>query len=128
MHLALFISTILCVLATALSGGWIILQILTALSLCWLSIAAHNFFHQRDNWQMYTFNLTMMSFYHWRISHALSHHFYPNSLHDLEMSLFEPFLCWIPSLRYAPKWRRYLSFVLQPITYAFIFPIQYISK
>jgi hypothetical protein len=38
----------------------------------------HNFFHQRDSPWMYCFDLTLFSSYHWRITHAMSHHTYPN--------------------------------------------------
>ncbi|XP_063701277.1 cytochrome b5-related protein-like [Culicoides brevitarsis] len=55
-------------------------------------ITAHNFFHKRDNWRMKIFNLCLMSFREWRISHVLSHHQFPNSLSDLEVSFMEPFL------------------------------------
>lgn len=39
---------------------------------------AHNFFHQRNTFRMYYFDLSPLSSRYWRVSHALSHHFYPN--------------------------------------------------
>ncbi|KAB7500082.1 hypothetical protein Anas_00797 [Armadillidium nasatum] len=51
---------------------------------------AHNFFHQRDNWRMLIFDLTLNSSREWRISHALSHHNYPNTIIDYEVSALEP--------------------------------------
>jgi len=53
---------------------------------------AHNFFHQRDSWRMYIWDLSMISSYEWRITHALSHHIYTNTIFDFELSGFEPFL------------------------------------
>jgi hypothetical protein len=38
----------------------------------------------------------MISCRNWRISHALSHHLYTNSLLDLELAMFEPLLQWVP--------------------------------
>lgn len=104
------------------------MELIAAASLCSLGIAAHNYFHRKDNWQMYTFNLTLLNFAEWRISHAMSHHIYTNSLQDLEMSLFEPFLCWVPSERYASKTQRILSLLIQPIFYVFVFPYQLIER
>ncbi|TMW40425.1 hypothetical protein DOY81_014494, partial [Sarcophaga bullata] len=103
-HLCLLISTLVCSVLSACNAG-VIFELLTALSLSWLSISAHNYFHQRDNWQMYTFNLTLLNFAEWRISHAMSHHVYTNSLYDLEVSLFEPFLCWVPNEHFSSKIR-----------------------
>ncbi|RXG67353.1 cytochrome b5-related protein [Armadillidium vulgare] len=51
---------------------------------------AHNFFHQKDNWRMLIFDLTLNSSREWRISHALSHHNYPNTIIDYEVSALEP--------------------------------------
>ena len=48
------------------------------LSLC--TTAAHNFFHKKDHWRMYYFDLSLLSSYEWRISHAISHHLFPNTI------------------------------------------------
>ncbi|BFF94378.1 cytochrome b5-related protein [Drosophila madeirensis] len=101
---------------------------LAGLTLCYLANSAHNYFHQRDNWRMYTFNLTLMNFRNWRISHALSHHVYPNSLHDLELSMFEPFLCWVPSPHYAGRVKRWISVVISPIFYVFSFSVAFLQR
>ena len=69
---------------------------ISALFLTWTVIIAHNFFHMKDNFRMYYFDLSMMSSKEWRISHALSHHLYPNTLWDMEIYLFEPFLAYLP--------------------------------
>ncbi|XP_042223121.1 cytochrome b5-related protein-like [Homarus americanus] len=57
---------------------------------------AHNFFHQRNNWRMYYFDLTLFSSYKWRISHGLSHHLYTNTIYDFEVSVLEPFWEFLP--------------------------------
>lgn len=114
-------------LIAAISSS-LIWVLLAGLALCWLGVSAHNYFHQKDNWQMYTFNMTLMNFTEWRISHALSHHLYPNSLLDLEMALFEPMLCWIPHKHYASRIQRVISLIIQPITYSMIFPVQFIIR
>jgi len=69
---------------------------------------------------MYYFNLSLLNYRDWRIQHALSHHLYPNSLYDLEVKLFEPFLCWTPN---ASKnvIQRYVSWLYSPLIYAVIF-------
>ncbi|XP_037068391.1 cytochrome b5-related protein-like [Pollicipes pollicipes] len=50
----------------------------------------HNFLHQRDNWRMFYLDLSFLSSAEWRVSHALSHHMFPNTLYDLEVTQLEP--------------------------------------
>uniref|UniRef100_A0A1A9X0P9 Cytochrome b5 heme-binding domain-containing protein n=1 Tax=Glossina brevipalpis TaxID=37001 RepID=A0A1A9X0P9_9MUSC len=131
IHLSLLFATLgSCVTAATLQrfSSKILMEVTAALSLCSLGIAAHNYFHRRDNWQMYTFNFTLLNFLEWRISHVMSHHIFTNSLQDLEMSLFEPFLCWLPSEHYASKSQRILSILTQPIFYIFVYPYQMIER
>ncbi|XP_034099116.1 cytochrome b5-related protein [Drosophila albomicans] len=106
----------------------LVLSAFAGLSLCWLATSSHNYFHQRDNWRMYFFNLSLMNFNGWRVSHALSHHVYPNSLHDLEMSLFEPLLCFVPSKEYASKLHRVISILISPIVYTALCFVQIIQR
>ena len=47
---------------------------------------------ERDNWRMYAFDLGCLSSYEWRVTHALSHHLYTNTIIDYEMALVEPFV------------------------------------
>ncbi|KAF6203770.1 hypothetical protein GE061_002105 [Apolygus lucorum] len=84
------------------------------------TICAHNFFHQRDHWRRYYFQLSCMSVKDWRVSHALSHHMFPNTPHDLEVAMFEPWLQWLPKKKML-FWR-YVSWVYSPIVYILIFP------
>lgn len=94
---------------------------ISSLTLAWTIIAAHNYFHQKDNHRMYYFNLAFLNYREWRITHALSHHLYPNSLHDMEVALFEPFLCWIPNGQIKGLFQRYGSWIYSPFIYAVLY-------
>lgn len=97
-----------------------IFTLISGMLLTLLTISGHNFFHQRDSFRMYYFDLCLLSSHDWRISHALSHHLFPNSMLDLEVSMFEPLLQWLPS----PKKGfivRYISWIYSPILWTFIF-------
>jgi hypothetical protein len=56
------------------------------------SFLSHNFFHGSDNIWTSLFNLSGFSHAIWRISHAISHHPYPNTETDFEVSTIEPFI------------------------------------
>lgn len=60
-------STIVLSVIAARDRNFIIAS-LASLCLMWLAVIAHNFLHQKDNWRMYTINLTMMNFRDWRSS------------------------------------------------------------
>ncbi|CAG0896195.1 unnamed protein product [Darwinula stevensoni] len=65
----------------------------------WLAfpvIYAHNFFHMRDNARMYAFDLSGFSSREWRISHVLSHHMFPNTILDAEITMSYPLLDYLP--------------------------------
>ncbi|CAH2010246.1 unnamed protein product [Acanthoscelides obtectus] len=89
------------------------------------AIAAHNFFHQRDNFRMYYFDFTMMRHKEWRISHALSHHLYTNTVYDLEISALEPFLQYLPTEKSLIF--RFASWIYSPIVYAFVYIAFYLK-
>nr|XP_053632245.1 cytochrome b5-related protein-like isoform X1 [Cherax quadricarinatus] len=72
------------------------LVILAGIVLGMTGNCAHNFFHQRDNWRMYYFDLMLFSSYDWRISHGLSHHLYTNTIYDIEISALEPIWEFLP--------------------------------
>lgn len=95
-------------------------MVLSALCMCYTLISAHNFFHRRDNFRMLYFNLSFLNYKEWRISHAMSHHLFPNSLYDLEIVLFEPIFCWIPSPMKSFT-QRFLSWLYSPVVYTFMF-------
>lgn len=105
-----------------------ILSILAALTLTWTVISAHNFFHRRDNFRMFYFNLSFFSYREWRITHSMSHHLYPNSMHDLEVSMFEPFLCWVTDARVKGLIQRYASWFYGPVVYTFLYVEQLVKR
>lgn len=100
--------------------------LLSGILLALTTVAAHNFFHQKDNFRMYYFDLSGLSSREWRISHAMSHHLYTNTVHDLEMSLVEPFLLYLP----APDsiFRRITSWVVSPFLHMFLFSVSLIKR
>lgn len=85
----LLASFILSFLLTAWTGSYW-MAFVTGFLLFLNMNCSHNFFHQRDNWRMYGFDLGLLSSYEWRVTHALSHHGFTNSVLDFEMSDFEP--------------------------------------
>lgn len=106
----------------------ILLAGLTSFLYTWVIIAAHNYFHIRDNFRMIYFNLSFMSYRDWRISHSLSHHLFPNSLHGVEVMLFEPVLCWLPSSTIKGRIQRYGSWVYGWALYALLFISEFLKK
>lgn len=56
------------------------LQILAGFALGMCSIGGHNFLHKADNWRQYYFDLSPLSSFEFRITHAFSHHLYPNTV------------------------------------------------
>ncbi|TPX32325.1 hypothetical protein SmJEL517_g04504 [Synchytrium microbalum] len=50
-----------------------------------LSVTSHNYGHQGDNFRMYYMDLTVLNNADFRMSHATSHHLYPNTNWDLEL-------------------------------------------
>ena len=57
-----------------------------------LGYAAHTFIHQKVQWRCYYMDFSPASSLNWRISHSLSHHLFPNTVQDLEVSLFAVFV------------------------------------
>jgi len=72
------------------------LAVLAGNFLAFLTIAAHNYFHQKDNFRMFYFNFSLQTVREWRISHVLSHHLHTNTIDDYEISSWEPFLQYLP--------------------------------
>lgn len=56
------------------------LKVLGGLLLGMLTVGGHNFLHKADNWRQFYFDLSPLSSYEFRISHAFSHHLYPNTI------------------------------------------------
>jgi hypothetical protein len=95
--LALFLSCLIGTLNPSLSTPlWIIISFLSAFFLQCVGTCSHNFYHQRSNWRMYTWDLTPNSSYEWRISHAYSHHTFPNTSYDFEVMAFTQVMSYYP--------------------------------
>ncbi|XP_044760009.1 cytochrome b5-related protein-like [Coccinella septempunctata] len=88
---------------------------------------SHNFIHQRNNFRMYYMDLSMMSSREFRISHALSHHLFPNTIHDLEISMYEPVIYLMPQTKSPVE--KYVSWLYALLLFpilsfkAYIFPL-----
>jgi len=104
----------------------IYLALLSGMFLLWMLVIAHNYFHQKDNWRMYCFNLTLLNYREWRISHAMSHHLYTNTYYDLEISMFEPFLQWIP--RPKTTLQKIMSPIISPIVWTLLIAFGTLSR
>ncbi|XKL67594.1 hypothetical protein PGB90_003085 [Kerria lacca] len=89
-----FSSIFLCILAAELEN--IKLAILAGMFFAFVVTCGHNFVHMKDSWRTYYYYCVSFSVREWRISHCLSHHLFPNTLEDLEISLFEPVFEWLP--------------------------------
>ncbi|KAJ8937274.1 hypothetical protein NQ318_005672 [Aromia moschata] len=72
------------------------LGLLSGLFLGMVTIASHNYIHRKDNWRMYLWQFSLMQVREFRISHVLSHHLHTNTIDDLEISLLEPLLQYMP--------------------------------
>lgn len=118
---ALFLAVVAAASSSYITGA------LSGFLLALTVIAAHNFFHQKDNFRMYYFDLSLMSSRDWRISHALSHHLYPNSLLDLELSLFEPIFQFLPDPS-KKWWARYGPMLYAPLIYSGMYISQIVMR
>ncbi|XP_056633123.1 cytochrome b5-related protein-like [Diorhabda sublineata] len=92
---------------------------LAGLFLGMLTVAGHNYFHMKDNIRMYYFQFSTLLVRDWRISHALSHHLYTNTIIDLEIIMFEPILQYLP-IKKTPL-KKALSVLSAPIVWATLF-------
>ncbi|XP_066588603.1 cytochrome b5-related protein-like [Prorops nasuta] len=106
-------------LLASATQSWIAVLI-AGVCLTWTAIIAHNYFHSRDSFRMYYFDLILMSSKEWRISHVMSHHMYPNTIWDHEIRSFEPFVTWYPSKERKSKFMRILSQLYSPIIWNFL--------
>ena len=122
----IFVTFILLSFLSAYTGS-LLLAMLSGISVAMMAICAHNYFHQKDNWRMYYFDFAMVSSAEWRISHAMSHHLFANTIQDLEVSALEPFLVFLP-LQSKTFAARYAVILYSNILYWILLPQQYIVK
>ncbi|XP_028136061.1 cytochrome b5-related protein [Diabrotica virgifera virgifera] len=95
------------------------LGVFGGVSLGMVTVAAHNYFHMKDNFRMYYFQFSLLQVREWRISHALSHHLYTNTITDLEISMFEPLLNYLPVEK--KPLQKVVSVMLAPIMWLTFF-------
>ena len=126
MQDGLFAGYLLTLFFTIYSGSFL-MAVLTGLILGATCSCSHNFFHQRDNWRMYLFSLSGMLSQDWRISHAVSHHLYTNTVSDVESTALLPYLNYFPF-----REKNFVQRVLAPIYYQLLFvsviPMQMASR
>lgn len=109
---SLLIITLISSMIAASTNFWLAF-IISGIFLAWTTIAAHNYMHMKHHFRMYYFDLSLMSSKEWRITHALCHHLYPNTIWDQEIYAFEPLVNWLP--RQKPILRRMLGIILTPL-------------
>nr|CAI5858615.1 unnamed protein product [Callosobruchus analis] len=100
--------------------------ILAGMFLAWVTIAAHNYTHQKDNFRMYYFQFSLLQVREWRISHNLSHHLHTNTIDDLEISLLEPLLQYMPTGK-SPA-QKFGSCLIAPLLWITYFHTPYIRR
>ncbi|CAK9820330.1 Cytochrome b5-related protein [Anthophora plagiata] len=123
-----FLATTTIILCLAVAHTQSYLLILAAgIFLAWTTIIGHNYFHMRDNFRMYYFDLSTMSSKEWRITHVMSHHVYPNTLWDFEVYVLEPYIQWLPNDK-KTLLRSLISQIISPIIWALIFYEQAIKR
>ncbi|KAB0794240.1 hypothetical protein PPYR_13860 [Photinus pyralis] len=100
--------------------------VISACILTFGSIASHNHFHKRDNFRMYYFNLCLMDFRGWRVSHVLSHHLFTNTIYDLEAVTWEVLAPHFPVKK--PFFTKCRSFVTITLLWVAFYFLAYLFK
>uniref|UniRef100_A0A1B6CDY8 Cytochrome b5 heme-binding domain-containing protein n=2 Tax=Clastoptera arizonana TaxID=38151 RepID=A0A1B6CDY8_9HEMI len=104
-----------------------VVAVIAGLFLCLTVNCSHNFIHQKNNWRMYYFNISLMTVRDWRVIHVFSHHLFANTIYDLEIGLLEPWLQLLPSPE--KNWVvRKFSGLYSPVIYPVIFHFQALSR
>jgi len=60
-------------------NSWLIAT-LAGMILGMLTVASHNFFHLRDTFRRWYWDVSMFNSTEWRITHVLSHHVHTNTV------------------------------------------------
>lgn len=100
---------------------------ISGIFLGWTTVIGHNYFHMRNSFRMYYFDLSTLSSKDWRITHAMSHHIYPNTLWDFEIYSLEPYLFWLPDPKKSLL-KGIISQLISPIIWALAFYAQAIKR
>ncbi|XP_011307350.1 cytochrome b5-related protein isoform X3 [Fopius arisanus] len=122
---SLAITTLFLCVITATTQSRLAL-IIAGTSMTLATITGHNYFHMRDNFRMYYWDISLMSSREWRITHAMSHHMYPNTIWDYEILTFEPYFQYLPKIA-APISRKF-SWLYSPLVYLLAFYSQGIKR
>ncbi|KAJ8733394.1 hypothetical protein PYW08_001692 [Mythimna loreyi] len=109
------------------SNDWVVMvsYLVASLALSLTTIASHSYIHMKTNWRMYLFNLILISYRDFRVSHVLSHHLYTNTLMDVEISAFEPIVFWNPRKK---PFYAYFAFLIEIFFYPFIGIISFLKR
>ena len=89
--------------------------------------SAHNFFHQKDNFRRYYFDLSSSSSTDLRISHVLSHYIYTNTLLDYEITFAEPMFQFLP-IQTKSYVKRYGPLVYHILLYLLFLPMDLLNR
>lgn len=122
----LMITTMATAILTATTSSYA-LGFLAGFLMNFTVMGAHNFLHLRDNLHMYYFDFSFMSCKDWRVTHALGHHMYPNTLLDIELCFNEQIFQWLP-LKDKSWVLRYGSWFYSPIIYALLFFLAFFQR
>jgi tRNA U38,U39,U40 pseudouridine synthase TruA len=112
------------------ANSFVTLAVLTVICsqfMAWSANFAHNFIHQKDNWRMYTANISLMGWRDYRVFHVMSHHMFPNTITDLETSNFEKYLIWLPT-QAKTKESILWSYFNTPFSYFNVFKVAFMQR
>uniref|UniRef100_V5GUG9 Cytochrome b5-related protein n=1 Tax=Anoplophora glabripennis TaxID=217634 RepID=V5GUG9_ANOGL len=103
------------------------LGVIAGVLLGMVTIASHNFIHRKNNFRMYYFQFSLQQVREFRISHILSHHLHTNTIDDLEMSLLEPLLEYLP-INKTPLKRYGQALVIAPLVWLTFFHAPFVKR
>ena len=84
----------------------------------------HTYIHKKTSYFRYCADVTLFGSYQWTISHALSHHTYPNLEIDIEIQSVEPFIYYLSN---KPK-NPIINIVVGHILFTFLGVLNYIRR
>ncbi len=114
-------------LALAIKSGSPVQVLLAGIYLGMSTTSSHNFFHQKDNWRRYYWDISMFNSTDWRVTHMLSHHLHTNTYQDVEITAMFPFVDWMSNE--GKHWvHKYLSTFYVYLLFLAIAPIQFTTK
>ena len=91
IHWVLAISSVASFMMAVYFKSWA-LMLYAAISQAAAMGGAHNYLHQKNSLAQYVFELSAANIHAFRVGHTISHHTYPNTVWDMEMTFFGPAL------------------------------------